>query len=182
VIQAEREELVLDWRERWHPLLLQILARRLPVPADVSDLAQEVYLRLLRVDKLDLVQDPRAYLCRVAVNIASEWQLRSSRLPTTPSEDLPEAALPAVDDLEKWLDRQQNRDAVQVALMALPLNHRTALVLHVTKDMSYPQIAEHMGVTGRQVKRYLAKAYDRLRREMIGAEIKRMPKEAGNSL
>ena len=180
--QAEREELVLDWRERWHPLLLQILARRLPVPADVSDLAQEVYLRLLRVDKLDLVKDPRAYLCRVAVNIASEWKLRLSRLPTTPSEDLPEGDLPTTDDLEKWLDSQQNRDLVQAALLALPVNHRTALVLHVTRDMSYPQIAEHMRVSGRQVKRYLAKAYDKLRREMIGTETNRMPKEARNSL
>jgi RNA polymerase sigma factor (sigma-70 family) len=180
VKQAEREKLVLDWREQWHPLLLQILARRLPVPADVSDLAQEVYLRLLRVDKLDLVQDPRAYLCRIAVNIASEWRLRSARLPTTRSEELPEAALPADDDLEKWLDQQQNRQAVQAALKALPVNHRTALVLHVSKDLSYPQIAEHMGVTGRQVKRYLARAYDRLRREMIEAEIRRRPAEAGN--
>jgi RNA polymerase sigma-70 factor (ECF subfamily) len=180
VTQAEREKLVMDWREQWHPLLLQILARRLPVPADVSDLAQEVYLRLLRVDKLDLVQDPRAYLCRIAVNIASEWRLRSARLPTTPSEDLPEGALPATDDLEQWLNKQQNRDAVQAALVALPLNHRTALVLHVTKDLSYPQIAEHMGVTGRQVKRYLAKAYDRLRQELIEAEIRRRPAEPGN--
>lgn len=176
--QAEREKLVMDWRERWHPLLLQILARRLPVPADVSDLAQEVYLRLLRVDKLDLVQNPRAYLCRVAVNIASEWRLRSARLPTTPSDDLPEGALAAADDLEQWLNRQQNRDTIQAALLALPLNHRTALVLHVTKDMSYPQIAEHMGVTRRQVRRYLARAYDRLRREMISADIRRMPTEA----
>jgi RNA polymerase sigma-70 factor (ECF subfamily) len=178
--QAERESLVMHWREQWHPLLLQILAQRLPVPADVSDLAQEVYLRLLRVDKLDLIQDPRAYLCRVAVNIASEWRLRSARLPTTPSEDLPEGALAAADDLEQWLDNQQNRSAVQAALVALPVNHRTALVLHVTKDMSYPQIAEHMGVTGRQVKRYLAKAYDRLRREIIEAEIRRRPTQAGN--
>jgi DNA-directed RNA polymerase specialized sigma24 family protein len=46
--------------------------------------------------------------------------------------------------------------------------------------MSYPQIAEHMGVTGRQVKRYLAKAYDRLRREIIEAEIRRRPTQAGN--
>jgi RNA polymerase sigma factor (sigma-70 family) len=170
VKQAEREKLVLEWRERWNPLLLQILARRLPVPADVSDLAQEVYLRLLRVDKLDLVHNPRAYLCRVAVNIASEWRLRSARLPTTPSEDVPEHALVADDDLEQWLDKQQNREAVKAALLALPASHRTALVLHVSKDLTYPQIAEQMSVTGRQVKRYLAKAYDQLRRALIAAE------------
>lgn len=173
--QAERERLVINWRERWHPFVLQILARRLPVKADVADLAQEVYLRLLRVEKLDLVRNPQAYLCRVAINIADEWRLRSARLPPAPDDDMPEDRLVGPDNLEEWLNRQQNRDVIRGALQALPLNHRTALVLHVTRDLTYPQIAEHMGVTRRQVKRYLAKAYERLRRDMIGAGIKRAP-------
>ena len=59
--KAEREKLVVDWREQWHPFVLQVLNRRLPIKADVADLAQEVYLRLLRVEKLDLVENPRAY-------------------------------------------------------------------------------------------------------------------------
>ena len=173
--QAEREKLVLNWRERWHPFLLQVLARALPVQADASDLAQEVYLRLLRVDKLDLIRHPRAYLYRVAINIADEWRLRSARMPTTPDDAVPEETFAATDNLEDWLNRQQNRAVVERALSGLPMSQRTALVLHVTKDLTYPQIAAHMGVTRRQVKRYLAKAYDRLRHDVIGAGIKADP-------
>ena len=65
--------------------------------------------------------------------------------------------------------------------MSLPLNHRTALVLHVANDLTYPQIATHMGVTRRQVKRYLAKAYARLRTHMIDAGIRSAPAERGDS-
>lgn len=161
--QADREKLVMEWREQWHPFVLQILGRRLPVKADIADLAQEVYLRLLRVEKLDLVENPRAYVCRVAVNIAQEWRMRAARMPMETGELALDEMLAAPDDLEHWLSQQQNRDRVEAALMSLPLNQRNALVLHVTRDLTYPQIAEHMGVTRRQVKRYLAKAYARLR-------------------
>ena len=176
--QAEREKLVLSWRERWHPFVLQILARTLPVPADVSDLAQEVYLRLLRVEKLDLIRNPRAYLYRVAINIADEWRLRSAKMPTVPEDAVPEETFTATNNLEDWLSRQQNRAMIEAALRALPVNQRTALVLHVIKDLTYPQIATHMGVTRRQVKRYLAKAYERLRRDMIGAGVKAAPTDS----
>lgn len=176
--QAEREKLVLNWRERWHPFVLQILARALPVRADVSDLAQEVYLRLLRVEELDLIRNPRAYLYRVAINIADEWRLRSAKMPTMPEDSVPEETFAATNNLEDWLSRQQNRAMVEAALLALPVNQRTALVLHVIKDLTYPQIATHMGVTRRQVKRYLAKAYERLRRDMIGAAVKAAPTDS----
>ena len=178
--QAEREKLVLNWRERWHPFVLQILARALPVRADVSDLAQEVYLRLLRIEKLDLIRNPRAYLYRVSINIADEWRLRSAKMPTVPEDAVPEATFAATNtnNLEDWLSRQQNRAMIEAALLALPVNQRTALVLHVMKDLTYPQIATHMGVTRRQVKRYLAKAYERLRQDMIGVDVKAAPTDS----
>lgn len=172
VKQAEREELVLDWRKQWHPFVLQVLARALPRRSDVPDLAQEVYLRLLRVEKLDLVRNPRAYLYRVAINIADEWRLRCARLPTAPDDSVPGHMFAATDNLEDWLSRQQDRVVIETALRALPMDQRTALVLHVAKDLTYPQIARHMGVTRRQVKRYLAKAYERLRKDMIRASIR----------
>lgn len=146
----------------------------------MSDLAQEVYLRLLRVEKLDLIRNPRAYLYRVTINIADEWRLRSAKMPTVPEDAVPEETFAATNtnNLEDWLSRQQNRAMIEAALLALPVNQRTALVLHVMKDLTYPQIATHMGVTRRQVKRYLAKAYERLRQDMIGAGAKAAPTDS----
>ena len=84
----------MEWREQWHPFVLQILGRRLPVKADIADLAQEVYLRLLRVEKLDLVENPRAYVCRVAINIAQEWRMRAARMPMETGDHPRRALLP----------------------------------------------------------------------------------------
>src|SRR5688572_17779431 len=39
-----------------------LAARMRAAPADVPDLAQEVYLRLLRIPDYELIRNPRAYL------------------------------------------------------------------------------------------------------------------------
>jgi RNA polymerase sigma factor (sigma-70 family) len=177
--QEQRKQLVEGWHEQWHQLVLQILAKCLPVKADVQDLAQEIYLRLLRVDRLDMVENPRAYLYRVAVNIADEWRLRAQRMPTTSIDNLPADAVTAPEDLESWLQRRQNRDLIRNALMELPLAYRTALVLHVHRKLTYAEIARHMGVTHRMVKRYLAKAHVKMRRHMLDIGISQSVGKAG---
>ena len=55
--------------------LLRFLRSRLPQESDAEDLAQEVYLRLLRVKDRDRIENQRAYVLRVAANIANEWRL-----------------------------------------------------------------------------------------------------------
>lgn len=52
---------------------LSYLATRLKDGTDAQDLSQEVYLRLLRVDDVYLIRDPRRFALRVATNVANEW-------------------------------------------------------------------------------------------------------------
>lgn len=51
---------------------------RLSRPADFDDVAQEVFLRLLRYDAAQIVEHPQAYLFKMASNVAAEWSIRSS--------------------------------------------------------------------------------------------------------
>lgn len=176
--QSDREKLVADWHDRWHDLVLAILTKRLPRRADAADLAQEVFLRLLRVNQLDLVENPRGYLYRVAVNIAEEWRLQAARMPTVSDDEVPDELFVAPGSLETWLLDEQHREVVRAALMELPLAVRTAIVLHVSKDLTYAQVAAHMGVTRRMVKRYLAKAHSTLRERMIDAGVRQRDKTA----
>src|ERR1700721_1445913 len=70
--------LLLEWRQRWNRSLFQFLRRRVRSSVDVQDLAQETYLRLLRVD-LTEVRKPLAYLLQVASHVALEWCDRQPR-------------------------------------------------------------------------------------------------------
>lgn len=153
-----------QWFERWHALIRHALSGRLQRREDVDDMAQEVYLRLLRVRDLDLVRSPRSYLYRIAVNVAEEWRLRAPQAMEHSSEPLGE--LQAAEEPAQDAELAERDAAVHVALNKLPLANRTALVLQLRDGLTYDQIAEHMGVTRRAVKRYVANGYAELRQEL----------------
>lgn len=171
--EHQRAEFVGDWYDRWHSLVIKLLSNQVADRAEVQDMAQEVYLRLLRVDTLDLVRNPRAYLYRVAVNVAGEWRLRARQRKPHSSQQLDE--LVSVEQLERTLEESQTGEAVRRALAKLPPTWRQVLVLHCRDDMTYEQIAEHLGVTRRMVKRYVAKGYAEMRELM--APMRHVPEE-----
>ncbi len=153
-------EQIAVWADEWHDDLVKFLARRTQTPADAHDLAQEVYLRLLRVDRSDLVRQPRSYLLRIAANLLHEWRLKARQarphdafLDDLEADESPERAT-AEALRAKRVDRELTRLAPPV---------RLALVLQIRDGLSYEEIATEMNVTPRMVKRYLMTAYATLR-------------------
>src|SRR5438105_4961509 len=59
--------------------LHRYLARRIARPQDAEDLAQEVFLRMLRVERPERVNKPVAYLFSVASHLIREFKLRTAR-------------------------------------------------------------------------------------------------------
>ena len=57
------------------------LLRRVSPPSDPAELAQEVYLRMLRVTDLSAIRSPEAYLFAIAANLVREHhvKLRATR-------------------------------------------------------------------------------------------------------
>jgi DNA-directed RNA polymerase specialized sigma24 family protein len=56
--------------------VLRFLAARVGDSGEGQDLMQKIYLRILRLQKPEGIRDPRAYLFKVAANIAHEHRLR----------------------------------------------------------------------------------------------------------
>ena len=153
---------LVDWFREWHQPLRRYLLRRGTGPAaDIDDIAQEVFLRLLRYDRSDLIGHPQAYLYKIAANVAAEWATRSSR-------SMPHSAEWLVDlvdafDPETELEQRRTEGRLHEAIDALPPRSREILRLHFGEEMTYDDIARHIGVTRRIVKRDLARAYAMLR-------------------
>src|ERR1700758_3211293 len=55
------------------------LYRRVRHRPDAAELAQEVYLRMLRVNDTDAIRNPEAYLYTVASNLAKEHRVLNRR-------------------------------------------------------------------------------------------------------
>lgn len=157
--------LVEQWYQDYRSQLLRFLGRGVS-PDDVNDLAQEVFLRLLRVPRPDLIRAPRQYLYRIATHVLAEWRGREKRARLhrciDVGEDLP-------SDGEGPADRREALD-VKRALQALPRAQAAALVLRWHYGMTYREIADELDVTERMVKRYVVKGYAALRARLEDGE------------
>jgi RNA polymerase sigma factor (sigma-70 family) len=152
---------IAEWARNWNAGLTRFLRRRLPQPIDAEDLAQEVYARLLRVEKLELIEEPQAYLYRVAVNVAAEWRMRASQSKPHSADELD--ALVAATTPESALSEADFARQLDGALREMTPMVRAVIYLKLRDGMSHEEIARHLGITTRMVRRLLTTAYMQLR-------------------
>jgi RNA polymerase sigma factor (sigma-70 family) len=155
------KSLLVGWRERWNGSLLRFLGRRVGAAVDIQDLAQETYLRLLRARDLREVRNPQAYLLRVASHVVAEW--RDNQLPMEPISPVHEEFL--VDDClpEFELDATLSQERLDITLSAMTPSMRAVLLLRLRDERPCKEIAQELDMSVRQVRRYLARGYERLR-------------------
>jgi len=139
--------------------LQRYLVRRLRNGEDAQDLAQEVYLRLLRFGDEELVRRPESYVYRVAFNVLCEFKLSTGRDPVAfdsetvarLAEEFPAEEL-SPEDAWSQGSRQQRLDAV---LARLPAMQRAVFLLAVRHDVPHEKIAHELGVSLHTVRKYL---------------------------
>jgi RNA polymerase sigma factor (sigma-70 family) len=163
------------WRQRFIATVVahhgrplrRFFVSRLPNAADAPDLLQEVYMRLLRLDRPDLVRCPEAYVFTIAANIAHEYNLKRSNRPVHIALDdfPPEGAALDTDPLihpepgpEDEAIRAERIRRLEGALAHLSPKARATLIWHRRDGYTYEEIAARLGISRNMVKKYLAQA------------------------
>jgi len=153
-----------DWFRQWPPLRKFLLGRSGIAGSHADEMAHEVFLRLLRYERVDLIEHPQAYLFKIALNVVAELAIRAQhRTPHQPKwlttlvvrEQPKEAAIH--DDAQQELER---------AINTLPARQREVLKLLFSEGLAETQIAARLGQTPRSVRRQLARSYEKLRHEL----------------
>jgi RNA polymerase sigma factor (sigma-70 family) len=152
--------------------LRRYLAARLGNKSDVADLAQEVFLRLLRVDRHDKIRNPESYLFTIASHVLHQERLNRAATP-----DCADITDPVVDqrlvvdsDPGIELDLQERMKEVESALETLAPSAQASLLLHCRDGWTLEEIGARLGVSPSMVKKHIAKAVLHCRREMKEAE------------
>jgi RNA polymerase sigma-70 factor (ECF subfamily) len=160
-------ELFIDSR----PELMRYLAFRVRDAAESEELAQEVYLRMMRLDQVHLIRNPRAYLFRVAASVLADRGRKLGRTVATNgwTAEAEGHADEGADPYERLLWRQR-LDRVNAAIDELPARCRRALVLHRRDGWTYEEIAAELGVSRSMVKKHLRKALVLCRRALAEHE------------
>jgi len=134
----------------------EMLRRALSLGLGDTELANEAvdeaftraYARWSRVSQLD---DPTAWLYRVASNWATSWLRKRRMRPVRPTEELETARYDVVED-----------PAVLAAIEALPSAQRAVIVLRFYLDWDIARIATALDVPPGTVKSRLHRALTRL--------------------
>lgn len=137
-------------------LLVQLLTSRLGSVQAAREVAQEAYVRLLKLDDTRLISHQRAYLFRIAQNLATdrlrqrEKQRQSRELEVFDEIDV------AADPLRSAAAGEEIR-FLQSVMKELPPKCLRAFVLHRFRGMSFAEIAEDMQLTERMIRIYVTR-------------------------
>jgi RNA polymerase sigma factor (sigma-70 family) len=147
-----------------HRVSLQRYLMRLVPPDDAAELVQESYYRLLRHGEMVRIDAmARSFLFQTATNLARDHHRRRAshraalHVPIEDEEIVEDHLGP-----DEQLAGEQTRVLLEQAIAALPQDTRTVFLLHRFRDLTYPQIAEIMSLSGRTVARKMAEAIERL--------------------
>ena len=152
---------VRAWHAEFGDQIHAFLAKAVRSPEHAQDLSQEVFHRMLRIERPELIRCPRAYLYRVAIHVLDEWRNRADKISIEVSVDLEQTYTP--EKLHAESERNHTVAEIRTALKSLPPSYSAALILHWHYGMTYSEIASHLDATERMVKRYIVKGYAALR-------------------
>lgn len=169
----ESREQVLERLFREHEAALRAFLRVRLVTAtsgEHEDIIQDVFMRLARMDDLQKrlprgQKGNRSFVIKVANNLILDLErqrkVRSDYLEShgdTLKED-------DVNVISPDMEVQSQRDLEQAkkVLMAMKPRWRDSFILHRFGNKSYMEIAALMGVSTKQIEKYIAQAVKRLR-------------------
>lgn len=154
-IPALRDFLIQRYDE-----LKKRLTRQLGNSDLASDALQDAWLRLESREDIGGVQNVGAYLLRMAVNIAVDYQRSRSRLLST---DEVEALLDQPDPSPGPAETAEARselDTLVAVIQTMPLRRQQILLMVRWERLPQQEVAERLGVSLRTVEQELKKAHD----------------------
>jgi RNA polymerase sigma factor (sigma-70 family) len=168
LLPKTQRNFVADVAAKHGQRLRRFLAARLRNSADTADLAQEVFLRLLRVERFDQIRSPEAYLLTIASHVIHQHSLtNASGQPTSDAFDaLADEHLATDSDPVAHIHLQRRLDALDRALARLPPRTRAAFVLQRRDGYTLDEISTRLGISRGAVKKHLAKAIAQCARQL----------------
>lgn len=148
--------------------LYAFLLRMCGDPHQAEDLVQETFVRALRASARYKPQaSVRTWLFSIAANLARDrWRRQTVRKEVALTEYITMAA----DSPEEAVFRRLGNRRVRLAILELPIEQRSAVVLRYLHDLSYQEIAEVLVCPIGTVRSRIHNGMTRLR-QLLEAEV-----------
>lgn len=159
---------VADLYQNHHGWLHAWLRRKLGCTHNAADLAQDTFVRVLARTDLPDLREPRAYLATIAGGlVANHWRRRELEQaylealatqpePFAPSPEARRLILETLEEVARLLD-------------GLPPRVREIFLLSQLDGLTYPRIAEQLGITVNVVQKAMTRAVAHCYRALYAA-------------
>ncbi|MGE5381485.1 MAG: RNA polymerase sigma factor [Methylocystaceae bacterium] len=162
------EELVMRYQRQVYAVCYRMLGQK----EDAEDLAQEVFLTVYeKLNYFDLKRTFAPWLYRIAVNCCLSRLRKNRKVVFVNFDDgiytEPDIASDHWDNPELALERLEQKEIIQQALMELPESYRMVLILRYQLDLTNQEIASMLGITRENVEVRIHRARKALRKVLV---------------
>lgn len=152
--------------------LKRFIGRMVYRPQDVDDIAQETFIRAFRAERKTRITEPKAYLYRVARNLAlRELTRKSTRMTELIEDSCPEMLLVSETDVERVVETRERVARLREAIADLPPQCRKVFVMRKVYGFTHKEIAAQLGISTSTVEKHIASGIKRCRTSVARAEV-----------
>jgi RNA polymerase sigma-70 factor (ECF subfamily) len=125
---------------------------------DIDDVMQEAFLRFLRAARKQTIQFPKAFLAKIATNLALNHLKNANDARTCTMEDYSSVGVSlTTDDLETQVHGEERFAIFCRAVAELPPQCRKVFILKKVYGTSQREIAEKLKISESTVEKHVAK-------------------------
>lgn len=156
-----KNQFIADLFEQQGTPLVKYLTARFKNVDEAKEIAQEAWLRVFRLEHPEELENAKAFLFQTASNLSIDRMRRTSL-----ERQYDVAGDEPVQSVEATVVAQETLQTIEASLFELPSKCRQAFVMHRQKNMSYPVIAQQLGVSTSMVEKYIIQALKHFRNKL----------------
>ena len=139
-----------------HAFLERFLARFFSNSQDIEDVAQEAYLRAYVAEQQKDIEQPKAYLFRIARNLAlTQLTAKSKKITDYIEECGASVVIECGAGADSEVEAQESLGLYCEAIAALPEKCRQVFLLRKVHGLTHKEIAQRMSLSVSSVEKYL---------------------------
>ena len=147
--------------------LMRYFRRRVQNHAEIEDLVQDVFTRMVARDSTEPVEHLGGYVLKTAATVFTDWiRRRSSHGASLHVAFEPELHGEDEVDPQRILGGREELQAATKVLLQLPERTRTVFILRRLEGKRFQEIAAHLGISVSAVEKHMVRAIHQLSLEM----------------
>jgi RNA polymerase sigma-70 factor (ECF subfamily) len=147
--------------------LTRYFHRRVQNIADIEDMVQDVFARMVARDSTEPIENLGGYVLKTASSVFADWvRRRSSHAAKAHVSFEPELHSEEEVDPERILGGREELQVATKVLLQLPERTRTVFILRRLEGQRFQDIANHLGISVSAVEKHMVRAIQQLGHEM----------------